>query len=319
MKASIQKLTCFITFVIATFAVNAQTINKTFSGIKVIRLSTSAGNVSLAKSSSNDVQVKVASTYNSDDYQPIFEQSGSTLVLKEDFKNRRSVSGKSDWQLIVPDGLDVHISSGSGNVEAADLKITVSSNTGSGDYVWRNISGDSKINTGSGNIKLDSFQGDIDLNTGSGDITISKTNGGLHANTGSGSISLANVKGGVYANTGSGDIEAREIALTQKGSFNSGSGDVLLVLSSPLTNDLSLNSGSGDAVLDCKGVKLEGNLIMTANKRHGNIKAPFNFDKTEELDNDRDDNIRIRKTVQLGSSASQIKISTGSGTAEVRK
>lgn len=305
-------------FIIATLAVGAQTINKTFSGIKSILISTSAGDVILAKGSSNDVQVKVTSTYSSDEYQPVFAQIGSTLTIKEDFK-RRSVSGKSTWQLTVPDGLDVQVSSGSGNVEASDLKITVSANTGSGDYTWKNVSGNSKINTGSGDIKLDTYQGDVDLNTGSGNIEISKSAGNLHANTGSGSISLAGVKGGVFANTGSGDIKATEIAFTSKGKFNSGSGDVLLVLSSPLSYDVELNSGSGDAVLDCKGTKLEGKVVMTVSKKHGNIKAPFNFDKTEELNDDGDDNTRIRKTVQLGSSQTEIKISTGSGTAEVRK
>lgn len=318
MNTFTQKSIFVIALVFAAFVSGAQTVSKTFSGIKSVKLSTSSGNVVLIKNSSNDVQVKVSSTYDKGDYEPIFEQSGSTLTLKENF-NKRSVSGQSNWELTIPDGLDLSVTSGSGNMEASDLKFNLKANTGSGDYTCRNVSGESKINTGSGTIKLDTYQGNIYLNSGSGDISISKSNGDLHANTGSGDISIAGSRGGILANTGSGDIRAQEVALTSKGSFNSGSGRVSLVLSAPLTSDLSLNSGSGDAVLDCKGTKLEGKVIMTANKQNGDIIAPFSFDKTEELNDNSDDNVRIRKTAQLGTSINVIKISTGSGKAEIRK
>ena len=318
MNSYTQKSILLFAFVAAALVANAQEINKTFSGVKKIKINTSSGDLILAKGSSNDVQVKVTFTYGTDEYQPVFEQSGSTLTLKEDF-NKRSVSGKSTWTLTIPDGLELRASSGSGDVEASDLKVTISANTGSGNYNWKNVTGDSDINTGSGDISLDAYHGNIDLNTGSGDIRLDKTTGDVHANTGSGNIAMANVKGGITANTGSGNIKAQELNLTSKGSFNSGSGTVVLVLSSPLTHNLSLNSGSGDAVLDCKGTKLEGKLIMTASKKHGQIKAPFTFDKTEELNDNGNDNVNIRKTVQLGTSDVEIKISTGSGTAEVRK
>lgn len=319
MNTLIQKSTLIFIFVTVALAANAQEeISKTFSGVKKIKINTASGDLILAKGSSNDVQVKVTFTYGTEEYQPVLEQNGTTLTLKEDF-NKRSVSGKSTWTLTIPDGLEVRTSSGSGNVEASDLKVTISANTGSGNYTWRNVSGDSNINTGSGDIDLDAYQGDIDLNTGSGNITLAKTNGDLHANTGSGNISMTNVRGGISANAGSGNIKAQEVNLTGKSSFNSGSGRVLLVLSSPLTQNLSLNSGSGDAVLDCKGTTLEGKLIMTTSKKHGEIKAPFTFDKTEEVNDNGNDNTSIRKTVQLGTSAVEIKISTGSGTAEVKK
>lgn len=318
MKTSSFSSLGVLALVLAAWTAGAQTITKNFTGVKNIRLTTSSGDVLLTKGGSQEVQVEVTSTYDKGDYQPVFEQSGSTLTLKENFE-KRSVSGHSAWKLTIPDGLDLNITSGSGNMEAADLKFTAKVNTGSGDYDWRNVSGESSINTGSGTIHLDTYQGSMRLNSGSGDIRISKSQGDLHANTGSGDISISGTRGGVFANTGSGDIRAQEIALTSKGTFNSGSGKVLLVLSAPLTADLSLNSGSGDAVLDCKGNALEGKVIMTASKKHGDIVAPFAFDKTEEINEGHGDNATIRKTVQLGSSTRVIKISTGSGTAEVRK
>jgi myo-inositol-hexaphosphate 3-phosphohydrolase len=80
-----------------------------------------------------------------------------------------------------------------------------------------------------------------------------------------------------------------------------------------------VNSGSGDATLDFGGNKIEGKVIMTANKKNGKIVAPFTFDKTEEVDNGNNDNVRIRKTVQLGTNDIEIKVGTGSGTAEIKK
>jgi len=112
MNSYTQKSILLFAFVAAALVANAQEINKTFSGVKKIKINTSSGDLILAKGSSNDVQVKVTFTYGTDEYQPVFEQSGSTLTLKEDF-NKRSVSGKSTWTLTIPDGLELRASSGS--------------------------------------------------------------------------------------------------------------------------------------------------------------------------------------------------------------
>lgn len=120
-------------------------------------------------------------------------------------------------------------------------------------------------------------------------------------------------------NVGSGNISANEIVLKGKSMFNTGSGDASVVLASSPQYNISVNSGSGDATLDFNKNKMDGTLIMTANKKNGKITAPFSFDKTEELDDDNNNQVRIRKTAKLGEKDIQIKISTGSGTAEVKK
>jgi len=317
MKTNRFNLLAFL--ILLTIVANAQSVNKTFNGVKKIELTTSSGDLKLEKSSSDEVAIRMTYTYSTSDFQPVLEQHGSTLVLKEDFKAKKHVSGTSRWTLAIPDGLEVKLNSGSGNIEVSNLKISANTNTGSGNYTWRNVSGDSKINTGSGDIIITEYDGKINMNTGSGDISIDNINGDVKANAGSGNLLLTKVKGGVQANSGSGNVKASELQLTNKGSFNSGSGDVLVVLTTPLANDLSINSGSGDAVLDNKGLKLEGKLVMSANKRNGEIKAPYSFEKTEEINENGDNSVTIRKTVQLGASPIQIKISTGSGTAEVIK
>jgi hypothetical protein len=318
MKFISKRITLILLFSAGVLTVQSQEISKSFSGIKKIKLSTSAGSCTLVKGSSNDVKVKVSFTYSSDDYHPLMEQEGSTLMLKEDFQNRKSYSGNSSWVLTIPENMDVSFSSGSGNFGATDMTVKVSANSGSGNYTWANVKGDSKINTGSGNITIAGYQGDVNLNTGSGKILIAGLEGDLLANAGSGKIGLSKIKGACSVNVGSGDIDAQDITLTGKGSFNSGSGDASVVLASSPEYTISVNSGSGDATLDFNKNKMDGTLIMTANKKNGKITAPLSFDKTEELDDDNNQ-VRIRKTAKLGEKDIQIKVSTGSGTAEVKK
>ena len=313
--------TVFSLYLIA-FAISTaygQKTSKTFTGIKKISLSTSSGNCKLIKGTTDEVQVSVTDTYSTNDFKPIMEQDGITLELKEDFAKRGSYSGSSSWELTIPDNMEVRFSSGSGNCEASDIAVKISGNTGSGNYRWKSIKGDSRINTGSGDISIENFQGEIDLNTGSGDVDITKSEGDVHANSGSGQINLVGVKGKISANVGSGNIIGKELLLTGKGNFNSGSGDVNIKLGSAPAYNISVNSGSGDALLDFNGNKIDGKVIMTVNKRNGKIVAPFPFDKTEELNGGGDDNVRIQKTAQLGTKDIEIKISSGSGTAEIKK
>ncbi|GHM99657.1 hypothetical protein WSM22_11470 [Cytophagales bacterium WSM2-2] len=294
-------------------------MNKTFTGIRKINLTTSSGSCRLVKGTTSEVSVTVRHSYASNDYQPAMEQDGSTLYLKEDFAGRGSYSGSSSWELTVPDNIEIRFSSGSGDFEANDMVLKLTGSTGSGDYRWKNVSGESKINTGSGNITIDDFRGTLDLNTGSGDVAVTKASGDLYLNTGSGEISLTQVKGKFSANVGSGNIKGSQLELTGKSTFNSGSGNINVRLATVPDFAIAVNSGSGDAVLDFNGNKIEGKITMVVNKRNGNIVAPFAFDKTEELDEDGYNNVRIRKTAQLGAKDVDIKISSGSGTAEIRK
>jgi hypothetical protein len=291
-------------------------VTRTFSGVKKIRISTSSGSCYVKKGAGNDIQVKLEHTY-SGGYTPTMEQEGTTLVVKEEFDNG-SHSGSSIWTLTVPDGIEFIFNTGSGSFEAQNILLGGKFNLGSGNVELSAVKGDLRVNTGSGDITLQNVTGEVDGNTGSGDIEVVKSEGEFGINAGSGNIRLTDVKGRLTANVGSGNIKAGQIVLTGKGSFNSGSGDVTVTLATSLDYNISVNSGSGDAKLDFNGNKIDGTVIMTANKRNGKIVAPFKFDKTEELDDDGN-NIRIRKTTKLGSKDIEIKISTGSGTAEISK
>ena len=107
------------------------------------------------------------------------------------------------------------------------------------------------------------------------------------------------------------------LVLAGSSSFNAGSGNVKLVLNATPVHNLSLNSGSGNAVLDTNGHQLNANIRMTANKKNGEISAPFKFDREEEV-NEGNSTI-IRKFASVGSGEKvDINIGTGSGKAQIR-
>lgn len=311
-------LTVAIAFFI-TISANAQSnIDKNFSGIKNIDITTSSGDCIIKKGSSNDVNVKLVHNFG-EGYDPIIEKTGSRLVIKEK-KKRGSWSGSAEWTLTVPDGIDINFNTGSGSLEASDLDLELKMNTGSGDLTLDNMKGEISSNSGSGSLELDNFDGDIRANVGSGDLDVSNTSGIVKLNCGSGSIKLSNMSAEIGANVGSGNIRAKDVKLTGRSSFNSGSGNVEIGLSESLTHNISVNSGSGNAEVDFNGNDINGTIVMTANKKNGKIAAPFKFDKEEEIDKNKGkDNIKIKKTAKFGSSDIEIKISTGSGVARVDK
>ena len=307
----------FILAVSSGLLAQEQTINKSFDGIKKIEINTASGDCLIEKHGKPSVDVTLKHSYDTDNFEPIFEQKGDVLVLKEKFEKNSSNNGSSNWQLHIPENMEVSFNTGSGDLHAKNLKLNVNSNTGSGDVHINNITGDVKVNTGSGDIGITAYNGNLKLNAGSGDVQFNDSNGDFTVNVGSGNIDAMKISGDFSMNVGSGNIRVKNIVLTGASSFNAGSGSAEIALVSELKHDISINSGSGDAVLNFMGVKMSGVFTMKANKKNGEISAPFEFDKTSE-EGEGDQTI-VKKEAQVGTSNVKINISTGSGHARVQK
>lgn len=298
--------------------VSAQsTLNKSFNGIKKIKMSTASGDCKISKNSGNAVTVNLKHSYEAGRYTPVIEQEGDQLIIKEEFKSGNN-SGQSTWTLTLPDDVDLSITSGSGDIEVGDINSNLTITTGSGDLDFKNIKGKLKGNTGSGDVTFDHFDGTINANTGSGNIKLTNSKGEVSLNCGSGDLSLTDSQMAIKANTGSGNIEGHNITFNGKSTFNTGSGNAEITLSATPKYDLAINSGSGDAILDFNGNEIKGDIVMRASKHRGDIIAPFEFDKTEEV-NDGGNNTIIQKSVVKGNGTNRINISTGSGDAVIKK
>jgi hypothetical protein len=293
-----------------------QSVDRSYKGIARIDLSTGSGNCEIVKGG-KDVRVQLTYTYDSEVFEPILEQNGDRLSLKEEFKRNNSGSGSSKWKLTIPENIRVTFNTGSGDFSVADIAIKITTNSGSGNIVAKNTSGSITSNSGSGNTEVDQFDGEITMNAGSGGFEISNSKGEFTVNLGSGDIDTNDVTGEFTMNVGSGDIDMNNVLITEKSSFNTGSGDATVSIAGPLTEDISINSGSGDATLDFNGETVEGMFTMKANKKNGDISAPFEFDKVVEEGTGNE--IVVKKTAKVGNSSVNINISTGSGQASVKK
>lgn len=275
------------------------TLERTFEGIKEIKFSVGAGDISFEKSKDSNVFLNMRS--NESGYEPRIEQVGDRLIIKDQNRSGQwSSKGGSNWRFSIPDNLELDFNTGSGDLEMTGLTAEFKANTGSGSYTFDNVDGEFRLNTGSGDFDVDDAKGEFRVNTGSGDVDIR-------------SSTIA-----IDANTGSGEITARSLTLAGSCGFNSGSGDVEIALAKSLDFDISLNSGSGDSRLDFNGADIEGEIVMTVNKNRGRIRAPFEFDTEEEIENGRN-NTTLKKTAKIGSKDILIRIGSGSGTAEVVK
>jgi hypothetical protein len=317
MKNNLPFLLIICVVLVSSGLLAQNVVNKSFKNVKKIKINTASGSCSLVKSKDATVTVDLQHTYEGDRYEPRMEMEGDRLVIKEVF-HRNSASGSSNWKLAVPDGLPIQFSTGSGDLEVNDLSVDIDASTGSGDLIFNKVKGKVKGSTGSGDVELSYFTGDIQLNTGSGNMQIRNSGGDISLNCGSGNLKLSDNKAVISANTGSGSIDARNLVLEGSSKFNTGSGDAEISLSATPAYDLAVNSGSGDAQLNFNGNDVKGEVVMQANKKNGRIVAPFEFDKTEEVNN-WGDNIMVKKTAVKGSSNTRILVSTGSGSAILRK
>lgn len=292
-------------------------VNKAYQNIKKVQLTTSSGSVVIKKSNSTETKVNLSYSYSDDEYKTSFEQRGDKLIIKDEFESG-SHSGNASWELSIAKDVDLSITTGSGDMSLQEIDADVKLNLGSGDVEVLSSKGIISVNAGSGNIEVSNAGGEISVNTGSGDIKVDGGSGEYSLNAGSGNINLSQVKGIFSVNTGSGNVGGKNIAIEGKSRFNTGSGNARVTLDQILNHDITVNSGSGDALLNFNGTEISGEVVMTANKRNGEIKAPFKFDSEEIIDDGNSDE-RVKKTVKLGTKDIKIKVGTGSGTAEITK
>ncbi len=295
-------------------------VSKTFTGIKKIRLSTSSGSCKIVKSTDEKVSVVIRHSFEKDFYRPELTQDGDRLELKEEFSSSRSsYSGSGPlWTLTIPEGVDLRFKSGSGDIEATNMKLKLDVSTGSGGITLSKVTGEITATTGSGDIELDEFDGMIEASTGSGTARVTNSKGEIRLNCGSGSIRVADSQAEFRASSGSGSIMARNLILAGSSRFSSGSGDAEVVLGATPKYDISVGSGSGNAFLDFHGNAITGEIVMMACKTKGSISAPFDFEKVEEI-KEGGDQVVLKKTVVKGAAIPKVSVSTGSGQATISK
>jgi len=115
-----------------------------------------------------------------------------------------------DYELVVPRGVTLSGSSGSGTVVVQGVR-------------------EVDVELGSGDVRVRDVSGPVDARTGSGEVTLVRVVGPVDVESSSGSISGSGLAGPVVADTSSGDV-ALELTRPQEIRASTSSGDVDLTV-----------------------------------------------------------------------------------------
>jgi hypothetical protein len=299
-KTLIKVVTLFL-FVCATTLIMAgpdKKVEKSFEGKNKVKIKLALSDCILKSSDDNKIHATVTYSYSDDEYEVVFRESGNSVTMQEKFHGD-DASGSAEWIVSVPKDTKVDVNSGTGDLILSATDSEVDGNTGTGDIELTDASGEFELNSGTGSVIVKSSEGEFDLNSGTGKVRIKDSKGNFNANSGTGSV------------------QAQKITFTEEGEFNSGTGDVEIVGPMGDDYDLSLNSGTGDAVLDMDGAEISGFFEFKAGINGGRIKADLEFDREEEQGHNG--NGTIVKSVKIKSDSPRFYISTGNGTAELKK
>ncbi len=315
----------------------AEEIERSFSGVKSIRMKTVSGDCIIEAGTGSEVKLTLKHTYSDDVFEAEIDQRGSRLILEERFRRSSwgSHRGSSSWHLIVPKDVEIDFGTASGEFSVEGVENNIEARSASGDLTFKEIKGEVRASAASGNIDLTDIEGEVSASTASGDVELDGVEGNTKASTASGRIDAQKVNGEIKFSAASGDVRASDITgeikmsaasgdvtasnvnVEERSSFSAASGNVEVSFGSSPKDDVKVSAASGDAELDYDGNSIQGYIEMTARARRGRIRAPFDFDKEETYEKWGQE--YVTKSVQKGESSLTIEISTASGTATLKQ
>lgn len=290
-------LLIFILF-ISLFAQGKKEIEKTFEPKKLVKIKLVLGDCIIKASPDKNVHVRLVYSYDEDYFEAKFKEKSSSITIQEKFHGNNG-DGYSSWVISIPEKTEVDFESATG-----DLNL-------------ESVSGEFDGNTGTGNIEVLDAEGEFDLNTGTGNILVESSKGEFDLNSGTGRVKIEDCEGEFDANSGTGRVRAHNITIETEGEFNSGTGDVEVSRPQGKNFDLSVNSGTNDATVIMDGLPIEGYYEFSTSARSGDIDCPIDFDTEEEYYEGGGD--QVRKSFTRGKKSPRYFISTGTGTAELKR
>ena len=289
------------------------------SGVRTIELDGVSGDIEI-RPASGAGRVELAQNIKSGSFEGMGELRGSTLSLSEEW-GRGSSSGDVKWTFYVDEGMEVRVHTASGSLDARDISMGLEFESASGDIELDNVelAGDSSLSTASGDyrIKRMAIRDGARFQTASGDIDLDdvQIEEGATFTTASGDVTARRCDGHLSLKSASGDVVLRDSNITG-GSFSSASGNVSLYLSHIPYDGLAASSASGDVLLDAADFGGDYTLIMTANKKRGDINCPFAITSSRTYERGRE--TYEEQIVELGSGGPELDLQTGSGRVTVR-
>ncbi|MBC1286041.1 DUF4097 domain-containing protein [Listeria booriae] len=203
----------------------------------------------------------------------IYGEQQVTIYLTKDAKLAQLESNLNSSDLMVQGVVadNVTLTSGSGNIEGADLKAkSIKAKNNSGDIELRSIAGNVDVTNSSGESDVLGMKGEnLNVSSNSGDIEVKqvKVNTATLKNS-SGSIDGEQVEGVVKAENNSGDVDLSDLSDETTVTNSSGETDLSFL---DVKANVAVNANSGDVSIEIPST-FDGFLDLRSNS--GDIKAP---------------------------------------------
>jgi DUF4097 and DUF4098 domain-containing protein YvlB len=177
----------------------------------------------------------------------ISEQADGLLIRTR--KPSTLSTARVQLEVTVPAGTQLDLHTGAGNTEVRGLRSDVKVDTGAGDVIIADLTGDLDAHTGAGSVTIDGVSGRIQADTGSGSVRIGSVTGDIDAHTGSGSMEVREVSGRARLDTGAGSVDYQG---EPEGDcrFETGTGSITLRVPVDLNMEVDLETGSGTITVD---------------------------------------------------------------------
>ena len=153
----------------------------------------------------------------------VVEHRGDTIVVTEPGRGRLFGGDALRVDVVVPQGSNPAIRTGSAEVRLEGRAGHAQLRTGSGDVTVDEAEGHLLVETGSGEVRVTQVHGDLRIKSGSGDVDLGQVGGAVTVSTGSGDVSVRTAHGPAVVKTGSGDFSLGQAHADA--SFSTGSGD----------------------------------------------------------------------------------------------
>ena len=157
------------------------------------------------------IRTDYGESLDADDYQLTLEPKGDRAVLFAKINENFRGDAQIDLDVLMPKGLTLDVTDGSGELRVENIAADVSIEDGSGETEVRHLSGNLRVRDGSGDLHIHTVAGKVDIVDGSGGLEVSAVGDNLSIDDGSGSIEVTHVTGLVEISDGSGDIRVDDV------------------------------------------------------------------------------------------------------------
>jgi DUF4097 and DUF4098 domain-containing protein YvlB len=324
--------------------------HESFDGgkITVVNIDIPGGEIELAKSTSNEIEVdfkNVIFAEDKDEAEDInndcsykTEIVGDKLTVTIDQPRRLRKKGvidrllSGDWEdkinsylrIRIPDGKNVEVKSSSADLEASQLAVNLDVWSSSTDIRMRDTEGRLSFDLSSGDVDISHHKGEVKVKGNSSDLDFGAIEGNVDARTSSGDGSFNGVKGSISAYASSGDYKLFDIegdldVRTSSGDIyvsgvtgsiraEASSGDITLKELSAGEGEFDVETSSGDVTLEI-GEGFQGSVSLDSNSGSVYSRLSGEIESISES--------RVRENV--GNGNGRLRVSTVSGDIRINR